>query len=234
VAGLILVAAAGWGVSRSTVFAARSIAVGGNVHLSRADVLRLGGVGPDTNLVWFSPGAAEERLKGSPWVLRATVDRALPSTLRISVVERAAVAMVGGSAGVLIAADRTILGPAPTGARLPVIDRTTAGKLSPGERLPGPAPALAAVIALPDSLRTQIRRAGLDERGVLTMTLRSGAKVIYGDASRAEEKGLALQALLRWADRHEVVPVTLDVRAPAQPALLPEGVSPQPAIVTLP
>jgi cell division septal protein FtsQ len=234
VAGLILVAAAGWGISRSSVFAARSISVGGNVHLSRADVLRLGGVGPDTNLVWFSPGAVEERLEGSAWVLRATVDRALPSTLRIAVVERAAVAMVGGSDGVLIAADRTILGPAPRGSRLPAIDRTTAGKLSPGERLPGPTPSLAAVIALPDSLRTQIRRAGMDDRGILTMTLRSGAKVIYGDASKAEEKGLALQALLRWADRHDVVPATLDVRAPAQPALLPEGVSPQPTIVTLP
>jgi hypothetical protein len=91
-----------------------------------------------------------------------------------------------------------------------------------------------AVIALPDSVRTEIRRAGLDERGVLTMTLRTGAKVIYGDASKAEEKGLALQALLRWADRHQVVPATLDVRAPALPALLPEGVSTQPTIVTLP
>jgi hypothetical protein len=66
------------------------------------------------------------------------------------------------------------------------------------------------------------------------MTLWAGATVIYGDTSQAEEKGLALRALLRWADRHGVVPATLDVRAPARPALLPEGASTEPTIVISP
>jgi hypothetical protein len=58
--------------------------------------------------------------------------------------------------------------------------------------------------------------------------------VIYGDARQAEEKGLALQALLRWAARNDVVPATLDVRAPSRPALLPAGVSTEPTVVTPP
>jgi cell division protein FtsQ len=207
--------------------------VEGNVHLSRAQVLRLGGVGPDTNLVWLWPASVEGDVESSPWVASATVERAFPSSLTISVVERVAVAVAGSPKRYLIAADRTVLGPAAGGPSLPWVE-TGEGRLRTGERLAEPAAAFTAVAALPPKLRPEVARAILDDQGVLTMTLRDGATVIYGDTSQAEEKGLALWALLRWADRHDVVPATLDVRAPARPALLPEGASTDPTLVTSP
>jgi cell division protein FtsQ len=228
-----MVGAGGYAVSRSALFAARSIVVKGNVHLSRAQVLRLGGVSPETNLVWLSPASVEGDLGSSPWVVSATVERAFPSSLTILVVERVAVAVAGSPKRYLIAADRTVLGPVAGEASLPLVE-TGVDRLRTGERVPEPAAAFAAVAALPPTLRPGVARAKVNEQGVLTMTLRDGASVIYGDATQAEEKGLALQALLRWADRHDVVPATLDVRAPARPALRPEGAPTAPTIVTSP
>jgi hypothetical protein len=150
-------------------------------------------------------------------------------------VERMAVAVAGTPTHFFIAADGTVLGPATEEVHLPFVESEAhpAG-MKAGERLSGPRAALAAVAALPESLRPEVRRAGFDAHGVLTMTLRSGARVIYGDADRAEEKGQALKALLRWADRHDVTPATLDVRAPARPALLPVGAPTEPTIITSP
>ena len=60
VAGLVALAGAWW-ITTSPVFAARHVEVTGASHLTRADVLRVAGVGPGSNLFWFHAGSVERR-----------------------------------------------------------------------------------------------------------------------------------------------------------------------------
>jgi hypothetical protein len=57
--------------------------------------------------------------------------------------------------------------------------------------------------------------------GGLTLILRSGVQVLYGDASEAGSKGRALSSLLSWAKKQGVRADHIDLRAPAAPALVP-------------
>ncbi len=220
--GLVAIAlTAGW-VTRSSIFDARSITVTGNRHVGRAEILRLAGVGSGTNLVWFSPGAVEDRLERGPWILEAAVSRALPGALTISVKERTAIAVVLAETGsFLVAADRTILAIAEPGVSLPEIE--TPAALRVGGFLPVPSPALQVLGAMPASLRMEVDRVAVDRDGLLVVTLERGIRAIYGDASHAVAKGLAVQELLRYAAGLGITPARLDVRAPERPALVPSS-----------
>src|SRR5207302_6854353 len=117
-----LVGIAGWWVTNSPVFQARQIEVSGTTHLSRAEVLRLAHVGSGTNLLWFHADSIERRLEHSPWIARATVARSLPSTLRIQIEERSAVAQVRGDGRFLtVASDGTVLGATPVRRSMPLL-----------------------------------------------------------------------------------------------------------------
>jgi hypothetical protein len=58
---------------------------------------------------------------------------------------------------------------------------------------------------------------------LLTVILRDGVRVLYGDASEAGAKGRALSSLLSWAKKQGIRAEYIDVRAPGAPALLPLG-----------
>ena len=220
VIGLALVLLAGWWVTRSSIFAARSITVEGNRHLTRAQVLELAGVDAHTNLVWFLPGTVADRLRRSPWVREADVDRVLPSTLTISVRERTAVAVVSGDRRLLVSDDRTVLGVAPADLDLPEIEADV-GAARIGGLLPEPNPGLQVVVAMPETLRIRLDRVFTNEQDVLMVRLDGDVLAIYGDASQARAKAQAVAALLRYAARHQIEAHRLDVRAPGHPALLP-------------
>src|SRR5207245_410583 len=78
VAGVLLLTA-GWWLTKSPVFSARHIEITGDSHLTRAEVLRIGGIGPGTNLFWFNAGVVERRLERDSWIATARVSRSLPS-----------------------------------------------------------------------------------------------------------------------------------------------------------
>ncbi|HJP65329.1 MAG TPA: FtsQ-type POTRA domain-containing protein [Actinomycetota bacterium] len=222
-AGLVaLLALAAW-VTRSSIFDARTIEVRGNQHLTRSEVLRLAGVRLGSNLVWFSPGGAQGRLEASPWIASARVSRSLPSTLSISVKERAPVAVVATDPPLLVAADRTVLGPAPPNAGLPRIDRPVE-RVRVGALLPASSAGLQVVRAMPASLRAEVRAVRVEDGGAVVVDLQGGGEALYGDATDAEAKATALQAVLRWAANHGMTPKRIDVRVPSRPALLPEGI----------
>ena len=227
-AGLAVIALAAWWITHTSIFGARSIDVQGNRHLDRAAVLRLADVAPGTNLVWFSPGEVQDRLERSPWVLSATVTRALPSSLSISITERSAIAVAVGERDYLVSADRTILGFAGPKAPFPTIDAPPTG-VRIGGKLPGPTPGLQVLTAMPASLRSEVEQVGPDRNGLLIVRFKDGVKAIYGDASDAQAKANAVQALLQYADRKGLAPKRLDVRTPEHPALLPVGATPTPA-----
>src|SRR5438128_1049270 len=129
----------------------RTVEVSGADHLSTAHVVRVSGVRTGQSLVLLRPGEIADRLEADPWIAEATVERDLPTTLRIAVRERSPVAAVRKGSGYQeLAADGTVLG-TPTGRpALPVIV-PAAGR--------GIGPAVSALGAMTGVLRDQVRAA---------------------------------------------------------------------------
>ena len=222
--GVMAIVSGGWWASNSPLFDLRTLSVTGAHHLSQEDVARLAGLRGRTNVLWISTSTVARRLQADPWILEARVSRTLPSTITIAIEERRAVAVLM-PAGQLVAQDGVLLG-AGGGARLPriegAIDRPASG-------LPraAPSPALTVVQALPVDLVRQVAQVAMDPTEGITVYLRSGTRVIYGDASAAAAKAAGLQSVLDWAERTGTAIDYVDVRAPGAPALMPRGVAGQ-------
>jgi cell division protein FtsQ len=227
VIGIVAVLAAGWWVTGSKIFALRTLQVVGNAHLSSEQVAGLAGLSESTNVFWLSSNRIERRLQSNPWVASATVSRTLPSEVKVVIRERVPVAVLLDASGVrfLVAADGVVLGSAGRGVALPTIVAPPPGAAVHG-RIDPRTPALSVAASLPPSLRARVTAVDV-KGGQATLALRGGGKVLFGDPSESAAKSEALLAVLSWADRNGVHPASVDVRAPAAPALRPSAPSTQ-------
>jgi cell division protein FtsQ len=221
--GLAAIGAAGWGATRTPLFEMRALHVTGNRHLTDAEVARLAGLSRSTNVLWLRGSAIAHRIERDPWILRARVTRSLPGTVTVSIQERRPVAIIeSGRSLLLVSGDGVVLGQAPASARLPVIHAPGA-PLAVGARLSAVPAELVIARSLPPAVRGKVQRITTLNHGALTLLLRSGVQVLYGDASEAGSKGRALASLLSWAKREGIRADRIDLRAPAAPALIPVG-----------
>jgi cell division protein FtsQ len=215
--GIVAVLVGGWWVLNSPLFDLRSLHVTGNRQLSVEDVRAAAGLGDGTNVLWLSPADVERRLETDPWILRADVERTLPGTLAVSVVERAPVAVVSAGGRMLVAADGTVLGKAGPEVTLPLL-KVSRGILHPGDRLSAKEE-LQVATHLPRQLRPHVVWVERDGSGRLRMSLDSGVVAIYGDPTDARWKGSVVLAVLQWAAQSGVSPAVVDVTAPLAPTL---------------
>jgi cell division protein FtsQ len=223
VAGAVVgIAAAGIGVSRSPLFAARDIAVRGASHVPRARIVEVAAIAPGTNVLWLDEAAAERRLEAEPWIARAEVVAEFPSTVRISVTERTAVAVASdGVRNTLMAGDGTSLGLADRDPAMPVI-RLAAGGSVDGP-VPGPVGAARALGAMSPALRDRVGRVVVQLDGTLELRLEDGPVVRYGTPSDVEAKGQAIWRMLAWADTQGERILRLTVTTPRAPAAVLAG-----------
>ena len=154
--------------------------------------------------------------------------RAIPSfphTLKIDVREQLPVASVG-AAGVrsAVAADGVVLGPALLSSSLPSISDSVvpaAGKHVRGDVL---LQELAVLGAAPAALAKHAERVFSGPKGI-TVAMRNGLLVYFGDAQRPHAKWLSLARVL--ADSGSAGASYIDVRLPSRPAAgFPAGVTP--------
>ena len=91
-------------------FRIAAVAIAGNKHLSREEILAIAGIGGRTSLLFLDAAETRAKLKANPWVGDATVQKLFPDRLAVTVVERAAFALwqTGGQINV-IADDGTVL-----------------------------------------------------------------------------------------------------------------------------
>jgi cell division protein FtsQ len=219
--GLVVVMAMGWWVTNSPLFDMRTLQVSGNARLTPEAVARLAGLTQDTNVLWFSTGAIEERLEATPWIRDASVSRTLPHTITVSVAERSPVAMVTSEGTrMLVASDGTVLGKAGRSADLPRVD--VAGIPNrPGARVALTAPVLLVASTLAPQLVERVASVEVDDDGLVFLRLKDGPVAIYGETDRVREKSAAVLAVVEWADREGVALERIDVRAPTAPAVVP-------------
>jgi cell division protein FtsQ len=105
-------------------FRITSIALAGNHHISREEVLASAGITGSTSLLFLDVADARERLKTNPWIADATVLKLYPGELQIGIKEREAFALWQKDGRVsVIADDGTVLEPfvAPRLLRLPLV-----------------------------------------------------------------------------------------------------------------
>jgi cell division protein FtsQ len=100
------------GAANAAGFRIMSIALAGNHHVSREEVLAVAGVTGTTSLLFLDVADMRERLKTNPWIADATVLKLYPGELQIGVKEREAFALWQKDGRVsVIADDGTVLEP---------------------------------------------------------------------------------------------------------------------------
>ncbi|HEX4759541.1 MAG TPA: FtsQ-type POTRA domain-containing protein [Thermoleophilaceae bacterium] len=188
------------------------------VTTSDASKLRqaLTATGRSMTTLHVDQGRLDRVVSGYPVVRELRVSTDFPHGLRIEVVENepAAVAVAGGSR-VPVAADGTVLRglPAPPG----LAQLQLKGALPP-ERLTEPAALKAARVlgTAPLALRTHLVGLGQDGDRGLTVKMRQGPLLIFGDTTRLRAKWIAATRVL--ADRSSRGATYIDLRLPDRPA----------------
>jgi len=214
----VAIAAASLVASRSSLLRLRHLEVVGTSSLTRSHVVRLAALSPSTNVLWFDAGAVERRLESYPWVAQATVSRRLPGKIRISVAERAPVAMIRDGGGfTLLAADGVALGTVEVDPALPEIV-VAAGSGLPQGSAPAEAGAARAIGGLDGGGRLAVVWAVVGTDGTLSVELAGGSRVEYGEPTDIEAKTLAARRILRWARAKGALVVRVNVTAPDAPA----------------
>jgi cell division protein FtsQ len=164
----------------------------------------------------FDPAALRSAVSSFAVVASVRAGTSFPHTASISVSERPPVAaLVTAGERTAVAADGTVLGPALLSSNLPVVD----GSVEPlqGARLRA-APALACVGVLgaaPPALARYVARAYDGPEGV-TVAMRNGLLVYFGDATRPHAKWISLARVL--VSPSAAGARYIDVRLPERPA----------------
>jgi cell division protein FtsQ len=225
-----------WLVVQSPFLAVDTITVKGASRESAAAVQAAAGVKDGSALLLVDTAAVARRVEKLPWVAQAKVERELPTSLTITVLERSPIAWVRrpvpsgspeGTLGAIVVVDRSgrVLGDEPQPpVGLPELIGVTRVP-DRGDRITPAAPARA-IAELPDALRAQTaslhRRHG---QAVLELVreLAGGAKPAAGEVKLGNfqaigAKGAAALAVLDqlFAGREQVG--YIDVRVPGAPA----------------
>ena len=215
------------------VFDVRSTSVSGVRVLTRQQVLAAAAIPPHQAVAAVDTAAAKARLMALPRVKDAWVERSLPHTIHITVVERtpaAALPQPDGSYQIVdadgVAFDTAAAG-SPALARLPVIHLEQFADPAPKDRAATVGGVLAALRVLPGPLRSRVLTVSATGPYAIALTMSPPAvpsasasakakpkpvTVSWGGPDQPELKARILAALIGNGAAH------YDVSAPAAPA----------------
>ena len=170
-------------------FRITSVALSGNVHVSREQVLAVAGVTGTTSLLFLDVAAVRERLRTNPWIADATVLKLYPGELQVSISERQAFALWQKDHRVsVIAEDGTVLEPyvAPGLVQLPLVV---------GQGAETRAKAFLALLERYPAIREQVRASILVGERRWNLRLRNGLDIRLpeADAASALDRLVALE-----------------------------------------
>jgi cell division protein FtsQ len=99
----------------SSGFRVERIEVAGNDRLTQQAVLARAGLAPGSSIFDVDIQAAKQRLLLDPWIVRAGVEKRMPATVVVRIVERRPLAVLTGEAALhLVAEDGSVIGVART------------------------------------------------------------------------------------------------------------------------
>ena len=225
--GLVVLALAA-GVAyliRTPLFGLSAVRVTGTQAVPQAEVLAVSKVRIGEPYLGIDLAAIRARVATLPRVAAVEVTRDYPSSLRIAVTERPAVASVSsGALFWLVAADGTVLDSA--AARPPelpyVADVPLPAGLGPGSRLPPGnelANALTALGGMDPKLEREVTGVAARSLDSLEFTLEDGTRVLYGLAVDQPAKDAAVLLVRRTLKREGREAQRIDVRNPSAPTV---------------
>jgi cell division protein FtsQ len=198
------------------------VTVTGTERTSVEDVTQLAAVDRGTPLVSVDPGAVARRVEELPWVASARVERAWPSTVKIQVTERVAVAVVQvtDERAAVVDAEGWVVSiesrsaDAPADPAGPLVLTGIDERVAEGERLDEEArAALAVASALAERLPGAVSAVSTD----LDAELVDGGSIRFGSVEDVDAKVTAARTVLEHVDTTCLE--LLDVRVPGSPAL---------------
>ncbi|SDZ07726.1 cell division protein FtsQ [Micromonospora pattaloongensis] len=194
-----------WIVFGTAVFGVREVRVTGGQILTAVEVRNAAAVPDGVSLARVDVAAVRERVAALAPVERVTVVRDWPRTVLVQVVERTPVAVVPQRQGFVVvdAAGVPFRTLAERPAELPL-----ARVVAPGRDDPATRAALQVLGALTPELRSQLQEVAVAGPARITVKLRGGRTIVWGDASDNETKARVAGALLSREGR------TIDVSAP--------------------
>lgn len=213
VSGIVLLAAAAWGISRTPLLDVDRITVTGTDPANRAEILESSNISVGLPMLFLDVKEAQRSVASLPWVRSAQVWRDWPATVRITVEPRVPAAVVPASEGrtALIDANGYVIGWGTGSTAVPHVSVPFSGQLGDiHTAADGP---LAVVAAMPEDLRAWVSTVTLDaDRGEMGLALVGGATAVLGEPVLMDDKIRALRAVLATADLQCVT--TIDVTMP--------------------
>jgi cell division protein FtsQ len=200
----------------------RTVEVVGNTdhRVDKRVLIAVAGVTKGERLLGISTETAANRISALPWIAEAKVERILPSTLRISVVERRPAMVVMSGTGPYLVDPAGMVLDQGTENLLRLVD-VPVNNLRPGVEIEQPEfkQALRIYNSLPMEIRKRVSTIHAATVDQITLVTFEGLAVRYGAAEQIQDKNYALGALIDKAvtDHAKI----LDVSAPARPAITP-------------
>lgn len=214
-----IIAGVTWALLGSKFLVVRSITVNGAPDIPRSQVITAAGVRAGTPLIRISTGTVARRVEQLTLVESARVTRSWPNAITITIVERTAALAVREPAGWdLVDRFGVVLRQVQSRPHgLPRLRTSTAPDLLRGN----PAVFAAATVGreLPARLAAKVRSIAAPTADTVTLYLRHGRTVVWGDASQTAMKARELAILMRGrAHYFDVSDPRAVVTAPTAPA----------------
>ena len=209
-AGVAVVAAAAWLLLGNRVFVVRSVTVTGTRLVSTEQVIAAADVPLGTPLSRVDAGAVTRRVETIRQVSSATVTLDWPDHVAIAVTERVpvmAVRMANGSYDLVDPAGVIVLSVTAKPARLPLFTTPLSGAALRAD--PGVAAASAVLAELAPALARTVSSVSVAplpagsgsgafaESQQVTLSIKGGKTIVWGDPSNAAAKNRELEILLR-------------------------------------
>jgi cell division protein FtsQ len=218
--------AGGWLLLRKSSFVAVEHVKVSGLHGSQAHAIEaaLNSAASQMSTLDVQPAALRAAVAAFPIVRSVRAVPSFPHGLRIEVTEQPPVAALSvGGARTAVAADGVVLGPALLSSSLPTLSAhqgvsTELGSQAGGHVSSGTLLAELTVLgAVPKPIARHVERVyGAYAGKGLTVAMRNGLLVYFGDATRPHAKWLSLARVL--ADSHSAGASYIDVRVPERPA----------------
>lgn len=213
-----------WAAFWSPLLSVRDVKLTGAEHTTAAEVKSAAGLGSDDNLLLLSADEVVDAARTLPWVADAEVERRLPGTVKVKVVERKPALVVSlGSASWTIDGHGHVLDVGQAEDGLPVVGGVEVGTIKPGVKLDAPVmkEVLATWRSLPNKLAGDVQAIFAPTLERISFTLVDGTQIRYGAAERLGAKNEVLLALRKQLAEDGVVTSYIDVRVPTSPAVGP-------------
>ena len=232
VASLLLAVALVWVMFWSPLLRVRDLKLSDAQRTTLREIEEVTGLlDGDQNLLLMSTGGVESDIETLPWVESAEVDRTLPGTVKVRLVEREpALVLSLGAARWTIDIDGNVLATGEAEEGLPVLAGVQVDELEPGIQLrtEEAVGALRAFRGLPRNVRRQVAAVFAPTIERISFALEGGTVIRFGAAEQLDAKNEVLRALFEDLGSDGGGVAYIDVRVPTSPAVSGPAVTPSP------